>query len=244
MLKRYTYLWAGMGLLTLATSCAGSYTPIRPDRIATYQASAANAPVDFAYQFDALRLNGRNKKYRKKEAKKGYHVTAVRVTNRTGRELNFSRDLVLQYGDRPVTPVAATAAAQDLKQGVFIYLLYLPLNFTLAATTDIRTGVTTGGTFLPTGPLIAGGNILGASLANGNLRKEFETFDLTNRTIKPGETVYGILSLRETAVAPMRLELRPGTESTYVPATAPAAPVVLPAPMPAPPAATPQRGDY
>ncbi len=84
-----------MGLLTLATSCAGSYSPIRPDRVATYQASAVNAPVDFGYQFDALRLRG-NKKYVKKEAKHGYHVTAVRVTNRTGRELNFSRDLVLQ----------------------------------------------------------------------------------------------------------------------------------------------------
>lgn len=233
-----------MCLLTLATSCAGSYTPIRPDRVATYQSSAANAPVDFAYQFDALRLRG-NKKYVKKEAKRGYHVAAVRVTNRTGRDLNFSRDLVLQYGDRPITPVAGTIAAHDMKQGVAIYLLYLLLNFNVGGTTDARTGATTGATYLPTGPFIAGGNMLGAGLANKNLRKEFETFDLTNRTIKPGETVYGILSLRETAVAPMRLELRPGTESTYVPAPAPAAaPVVLPAPMPAPPAATPQRSDY
>jgi len=140
--------------------------------------------------------------------------------------------------------VAGTIAAHDLKQGVAIYLLYLLLNFNVGGTTDARTGATSGGTYLPTGPFIAGGNMLGAGLANGNLRKEFETFDLTNRTIKPGETVYGILSLRETAVAPMRLELRPGTESTYVPATATAAPVVLPAPMPAPPGATPQRGDY
>ena len=234
-----------MGLLALATSCAGSYTPIRPDRIATYQASTTNAPVEFGYQFDALRLNGRNKKYLKHEAKKGYHVAAVRVTNRSGRELNFSRDLVLQYGDRPVTPVANAAAAQDLKQGVAIYLLYLLLNITITSSTSTNGYATSANTtFLPTGPLIAGGNMLGASLANGNMRKEFETFDLTNRTIKPGETVYGILSLRETAVAPMRLELRPGAASTYVPAVAPAAPVVLPTPMPAPPAVTPQRGDH
>ena len=228
MLKRYAAFYASLGLLILVTGCAGSYTPIRPERIATYQASAANAPIDFGYQFDALRLHGRNKKYLKHEAKKGYHVAAVRVTNRTGRELNFSRDLDLIYGDRPITPVAAPTAARDLRQGVAIYLLYLPLTFTPAA----------GSTPFPIGPFIAGGNMLGAALANGNLRKEFETFDLTNRTIKPGETVYGILSLRETAVAPMRLELRPGPGSTYVPAPAPA-----PAAMPTPPAASPNRNE-
>ena len=231
MLKRSTYLSTGAGLLLLTAGCAGSYTPIRPDRVATYQASSANAPVDFGYQFDALRLNGRNKKYRKHEAKKGYHVAAVRVTNNSGRELNFSRDLVLQYGDRPITPVAAPIAAKDLKQGVAIYLLYLLLNVNLSSTTTTNGYVTqSNNTFLPTGPFIAGGNMLGASLANGNMRKEFQAFDLTNRTIKPGETVYGILSLRETAVAPMRLELRPGTESIYVPA-----------PAPVPPAASPTR---
>ncbi|TPG72105.1 hypothetical protein EAH73_02355 [Hymenobacter nivis] len=223
-------------MLALATGCAGSYTSIRPDRIATYQASAANAPVEFGYQYDVLRLHG-NKKYVKKEAKRGYHVTAVRVTNNSGRELNFSRDLNLLYGDRPVMPVGGTAAAQDMKQGVAVYLLYLLLNFNVGGTVDARTGATSGGTFIPTGPFIAGGNMLGASQANKNMRQEFEEFDLTNRIIKPGETVYGIMSLRETSVAPMRLELRPGTESTYVPA---AAPVVLPAP---PPAASPRRDD-
>ena len=71
--------------------------------------------------------------------------------------------------------------------------------------------------------------MLGASLANGNMRKEFEAFDLTNRTIKPGETVYGIISLRETAVAPMRLLLRGNTPPPAVPAAAlPAAPTSLP----------------
>ncbi len=230
---------AGIGALLLSTGCAGSYTPIRPNRIATYQASAANAPVDFGYQFDALRLHGHNKKYLKKEIKKGYHVAAVRVTNHSGRELNFSRDLSLVYGDRPITPVASGTAAQDMKQGVAIYLLYLLLNVTLTTSTSTN-GYTTSAnnTFLPTGPFIAGGNMLGAGLANDNMRKEFATFDLTNRVIKPGETVYGILSLRETTVAPMRLELRPGIESMYTPGPAPG-----PAPMPTPPAAAPQRND-
>ncbi|WP_460619065.1 hypothetical protein [Hymenobacter ruber] len=229
--------FCAMGLLALATSCAGSYAPIRPKRFASYLASPSSGPVSFAYQFDALRLGGPNKKYVKKEMKKGYHVVAVRVTNNWDREINFSRDLTLLYGDRPIAPVPSTIAARDLRQGVAIYLLYLLGNVQVGGTVDPRTGATTGGTFLPTGIFMAGGNMLGAGLANSSLRKEFESYDLTNRTIKPGETVYGIMSLRETAVAPLRVEFRASTPPTAPAAAVPApdtAPTATPAPATSP----------
>lgn len=216
----------------LGSGCAASYTPIQPERIATYQASPVGAPVQFGYQYDALRQRGRNKKYAKKEQKKGYHVVAVRVTNTTAADINFSRDLMLYSGDRAVSPVAAPIAAQDMKQGVWIYLLYVLLNVTVGGTTTNNgygQTTTTGGTFLPTGPFIAGGNILGASLANGNFRRDLETYDLTNRNIRPGETVYGLLSLRDPSVAPLRIELR-----TVASAPAPAAPATTPATTPTP----------
>jgi hypothetical protein len=143
------------------------------------------------------------------------------------------------YGDRPITPIPNTIAAQDIKQGVAIYLLYLLLNPRLGGTTDTRTGAITGGTVLPLGPFIAGGNMLGAGGANTNMRKEFAAYDLTNRTLKPGETVYGIVSLRETAVAPLRVEMRanaapqPPAALIPVPAAAPAAaPAATPAQSP------------
>lgn len=227
--------FCAVGLLALATSCAGSYAPIRPKRFTSYLASPSSGPVSFAYQFDALRLGGPNKKYVKKEMKNGYHVLAVRVTNNWDREINFSRDLTLFYGDRPVTPVPATIAAHDLRQGVAIYLLYLLGNMQVGGTTDVRTGVTSGSTFLPTGLLLAGGNMLGAGTANSNLRKEFEAYDLTNRSIKPGETVYGIMSLREIAVAPLRVEFRASTPPTAPAATLPVpaeTPTATPAPAP------------
>ena len=217
-------------LLALTTSCAGSYTAIQPDRIATYISTPSTSPVELAYQFDALRQKGGNKKYIKKELKNGYHVAAVRVTNKSDREINFSRDIDLMYGDRIATPTPALVAAHDLRQGVAIYLFYLLLNPTFGATTDPRTGAITGGTTVPLGPFIAGGNMLGAGSANTNLRKEFTAYDLTNRTIKPGETVYGIVSMRETSVAPMRAEMRADT----TPAAALPAPTATPASAPSP----------
>jgi len=234
MNQRFTTLLAA-GTLAFTTGCAGSYSLIRPNTISTYTQSPSSGPVEMGYQFDALRYNGRNKKYVKKEAKFGYHVVAVRVTNNWDRDINFSRDLNLLYGDRSIAPVPATIAARDLRQGVPIYLLYLLANIVVGGTTDARTGVTTGGTFLPTGPLIAGGNMLVASGANENLRKELAAYDLTNRTLKPGETAYGILSLRETLVAPMRLEFRNATPPPTAPAAAlPLAPAATPAPAVAP----------
>lgn len=221
----FIHLFAA-GLLACTTGCAGSFSPIRPDKIATYTSVSSSSPVELGYQFDALRLAGGNKKYIKKEGKNGYHLTAVRVTNNGSQPVNFSQDMNLMYGDRPVAPVPAAVAAHDLKQGVAIYLLYLLLNVQVGGTTNPQTNVTTGGTFLPTGPFIAGGNMLGASGANANLRKNLEMYDLTNRVIKPGETVYGIVSLREMTVSPLRLEMR-GAKAAQAPAAA------LPAAAPA-----------
>jgi hypothetical protein len=229
-----------VGCTVLGSSCAGSYTPIRPDRVATFQSSPTTAPLQFGYQYDALRLHGRNKKYVKKEQKKGYHVVAVQVKNNTGADVDFSRDAVLYHGDRPISPVSPILAAQDMKQGVFIYLLYVLLNPTFYTNSSTNGYATTSdGTTIYMGPFIAGGNMLGASLANKNFRTELEQYDLTNRVIHPGETVYGLVCLREAAVAPLRLELR-----TMAATTAPAAPAAPLAPAPTlPPASTPTRNN-
>lgn len=238
MNQRITTL-LGVGLLALTTGCAGSYSLIRPASINSYTPGVQSGPIEMSYQFDALRQNGRNKKYVKKEAKYGYHVVAVRIKNNWDREINFTRDLNLLYGERSTAPVPAAIATQDIRQGVPIYLLYILLNINVGGTTDPRTGVTSGGTFLPTGPFIAGGNMLVASGANSNLRKEFTAHDLTNRVIRPGETVYGILPMRESFVAPMRLELRPSGPPPPPPA-APAS-ALPPAPTEAPAPTMPPR---
>ncbi|QDA59161.1 hypothetical protein [Hymenobacter jejuensis] len=227
MLKNFTYFLTGSTLL-MATGCAGSYAPIRPNRIASYQSvTSQNAPISFGYQYSALATGGHNKKYVKRERKRGYQVVAVRVTNNTASELNFSRDTELYFGDRPVQPVPSLQASLDLKQGVWIYLLYLMANVNVGGTYNANTGQTTGATFLPTGFAIAGGNILGASAANKNLQREFTSFDLTNRFIKPGETVYGIVSLREAGLSPLHLVLRNNAVTVQpTPTAAPATPSV------------------
>ncbi|UOQ82793.1 hypothetical protein [Hymenobacter sp. 5414T-23] len=195
-----------------------------------------SAPVEFSYQYSALLTNGPNKKYVKKERKKGYQVVAVRLKNNTSTDLNFSRDLELTFADRPVVPVSSLQAADDLKQGVAIYLLYVFGIGRIGGSVDPYTGQTTGGTILPWGPVAAAGNMLGASAANKNLKMEFARYDLTNKVLHPGETVYGIMSLRESNVAPLRLTLR--NQAAMTAPAAPPTPATLPQVAPATPPAT------
>ena len=223
MRKPSTRLAAVLAATVALSSCAGSYHAIRPERISNYQSTAQNgAPVEFEYHYSALRVNGPNKKYIKKERKQGYQVVAVKVKNNTSSDLNFSRDLELTFGDRAIIPVPGVQAANDMKQGVAIYLLYLLLNFNVGSYTTVNGQIVEDNRkFIPTGPFIAGGNMLGAGMANKNMRTEFARYDLTNKVLRPGETVYGIVPIREMNVAPLKLVLR--TSAAGVPASAPAA---------------------
>ncbi|WP_133257072.1 hypothetical protein [Hymenobacter edaphi] len=229
-----THLAAGTLALALS-SCAGSYHQIRPANFTRYQSMGpAGTPVEFSYQFSALQMAGGNRKYIKKERKRGYQTVVVRVKNNTAADLNFSRDLELFFGDRPTMPVPAIQAANDLKQGVAIYVLYFLGIGQIGGTTDPYTGQTTGGTLFPWGPLVGAGNMIGAASANSNMRKEFVTNEMTNKVIRPGETVYGIISLREMNVAPLRLQLRAAAAAAPAPTAAPAAPApAAPATAPA-----------
>ncbi|RFP66035.1 hypothetical protein D0N36_06085 [Hymenobacter lapidiphilus] len=227
MRKPFTQVAAVLSAAVLLSGCAGGYHAIQPERITSYQpAGPAGAAVDFSYRYSALLTNGANKKYVKKERKRGYQIVAVQLRNNTANEFNFSRDLELTFGDRPIQPVSSMQASQDLKQGVAIYLLYVLLNFNVGTYTTVNGQITEDNrTFIPTGPFIAGGNMLGASAANKNMRNELARYDLTNKVLQPGETVYGIVALRETNVAPLKLTLR--NSAATAPATAPA-PAVVP----------------
>ncbi len=230
MRNTLTQLAAIASAATLLSGCAGSYHAIQPERITSYQAvTATGAPIDFSYHYSALLANGANKKYVKKERKRGYQIVAVQLRNNTVADLNFSRDLELTFADRPVQPVSSLQASDDLKQGVAIYLLYVLLNFNVGNYTTVNGQITEDNrTFIPTGPFIAGGNMLGASAANKNMRNEFARYDLTNKVLRPGETVYGIVALRETGVAPLKINFR--NRAAAVPVTVPAPINTIPVP--------------
>jgi hypothetical protein len=191
--------------LALLSGCASIYRPITPNTL-EYVTENSNNDVDFWYRYDVLAYRG-NKKYVKKERKHGFNIVAVKITNNTSRTLNFVRDLELGVSRGPLFPTENDYAARTMRQGVFIYLLYGLLSYS-EQECNSATGECVTVRFIPWGLALAGGNMIVASSSNTKLKQEFNDFSLYTKDIKPGETVYGIVSLRDIGFQPLSLKLK------------------------------------
>ena len=189
------------------SSCAASYQAVYPRNL--YYAEEVNYDgVDFSYQYDVLKQVG-NRKYAKKEDKKGVQIVAVKLTNRTGRPLNFREDLSILSGGAPVGLLQPEVVTQQVKQSVPIYSLYFLLSFMTFNTYDEYGGTKSStpiGLFV--GPPIAIGNMVVAGSANKNFREELLANNLLNRTIADGETVYGLISIGKNGYRPLSLKVK------------------------------------
>lgn len=178
-------------------SCASGYNKINPTAL-NYGSKSIENNVLLEYKYDLL-----EKKYRKKETKNEIKLIAVKITNNTENDLVFGKDFKLSYdnGDQ-VSIIETERLFKTIKQSPASYLWYLllsPLQFNSGTTTTTNGGYTTtepANTFpagLILGPGLAAGNMIAASSANKNFKNELMEFDINGKTIKKGETAYGLV---------------------------------------------------
>lgn len=206
-MRKFCYSFFMLSVSILWMSCASSYKPIQPNSI-PFNNLSSNGDVAFSYRYDVLNET-RNKKYAKKEPKKGIKVVAVSVTNNTGAPIIFGTDVRLYSGDREIIPVAAQTAASELKQNTAIYLLYGLLTFTTFNKTTTTNGYTKTETTpigLFIGPPITIGNMAISGSANKKFRSELMDNDIWGRQIAQGETVKGLLSIAEVGYNPLTIK--------------------------------------
>ena len=206
------FFWLGTASLFFS-SCASSYQAIYPKNL-YYAEGATYSGVDFTYQYDVLKQVG-NRKYAKKEDKKGLQVVAVKLTNRTGRSLNFSEDISVLSGGVPIGLIEPEIITQQVKQNVPVYSLYLLLSFMNFTTYNEYGEVASSapvGLFI--GPPIAIGNMVAAGSANKKFKTELAANNLLRRTIADGETVYGLISISDNGYRPLSLKIRAEAERT------------------------------
>jgi len=91
-----------------------------------------------------------------------------------------------------------------IKQKVPFYLFYLLLTPTQLTVNEDSFPI---GYVL--GPGLAAGNMAVASTANSRLKKELTDFDLFGKTIKPGQTLYGLIGIPEGGFLPLRVVVSP-----------------------------------
>jgi hypothetical protein len=195
-----------IGLAALS-SCASSYHAVNPQNL-HYVASEETNELSFSYRYNIMQEAG-NKKYAKKEDKKGIALVAVKITNHTDQSLSFQDDIELFAGSQHVYPMQPHLAHKQIKQNTPIYLLYGLLSFIQVYSVDNSGNVSSFPIGLILGPGITGLNMATAASANKALDSELKEGDLLNRTIGPGETVHGIVALRNnTGFAPLRAEVK------------------------------------
>lgn len=175
-------------------SCASSYKAINPQTL-NYVTTTQDQNFVLAYKYGVLQG-----KYAKKETKKGLKVIAVKMENKSGRDLVFAKDVKLAYSNKNEVVLADQKFVyNELKQGSAIYLLYLLLTPTKFTTNSNGRETSSTPIGYALGPGIAFGNMLVASTANGNFKKELEKYAVEGTVIKNGETKYGLIGIHSNS---------------------------------------------
>jgi len=192
----------------LLNSCASSYHSIDPAAL-NYLSKNTNNGVTFEYKYSLL-----DKKYAKKEYKRNLKVIAIKITNNTEKDLVFGRDLVLTYDDNTMLYIMEKETVyRMLKQSPASYLWYLLLSPTQFMKTETNSyGYTETSSSFPIGlilgPGLAGGNMIAASSANKKFNTDLNDYNINGKTIKIGETAYGLIGVNSTTFDSIKIKMQ------------------------------------
>lgn len=189
--------------LTL-TNCASGYKMIEPKAI-NYISTSESDGVKLEYKYGLL-----DKKYEKKELKKGVKLVAVKITNNSGKDLMFGRDAKLAYENGTKIYVMENERAfKTLKQSPASYLWYLlltPMNlYTTTTSNGFQQKTSSTPVGLVVGPGLAGGNMIAASSANKKFKEEMLEYNVNGTIIKNGETKYGLIGIKTNSFDALKL---------------------------------------
>ena len=203
MTIKLSFLGFASALLFLS-SCASQYRSINPESL-QYTAKSSNDGIDLGYRYAVLQDKD-NKKYAKKEVKTGIKVVALNITNHSDRDLVFGKNMRLFSGDTEVPIVEHDIVARKLRQNAPAYLAYLLLCF-VNVYVDNGFERKTYPVGLVLGPAITIGNAATASSSNKRFYQELARNNLLNKTIKPGETMSGLVGVRISGFNPLSLRV-------------------------------------
>jgi hypothetical protein len=191
-----------LAILVFISSCAASYKSVSPSRL---NFVSTENDSSFFYKYDVLKQAG-NIKLSKKEWKKKVNIVAVKIINSTGMSLKYGQNYKIFSGNNEVPVLPVSGAASAIRQEAPLYLLYLLLTpMKLTVTTGASRSVTPIGFVV--GPGLAAFNVLKAANANRKFKNEMEACSITDKEIKPGETLYGLIGIPYNQYQPLKLRL-------------------------------------
>ena len=192
----------------LLNSCASGYKSINPSSI-NYVSKNINNAVTLEYKYDLL-----DNKYAKKEKSKTVKLIAIKVSNNSDRDLVFGTDISLSYeNDATLYLMEKETIYKTLKQSPTSYLWFLLLSPVQISKTETNSYNSSGTTSsfpvgLILGPGIAGGNMIVASSANKKFNADLNDYNINGKTIKKGETVYGLVGINSNNFDAIKIKVQ------------------------------------
>jgi hypothetical protein len=146
-----------------------------------------------------------NRKYSRKEKNNNYRTIAVRIRNLTDTSRLITTDNFRIYAnDRELTMANRTDYFGTVSQLSALYLLHGlwgPWKIESWSDSNGQSGSKT--TYIPIGLAVGVINMIIASVANSNHKKEINDNELFGKTIKPKETITGIVILNYSQYDPL-----------------------------------------
>ena len=192
-----------LSLALLMSGCAMHYRAINPQNT-DYRINDVQNNIGLSYKYGVLNERG-NTKMAKKEFKNGVQVVAVKITNNSDTTLIIGDNAYFFSGNNIVNLLDPLIIKNSLKQATPAYLCYLlftPFTFYVG----INGNVSSFPLGLILGPVLTLGNMLTSSNANNKMLDELKKYNLKNKAILKGETVYGIIGIQETTYIPLTLK--------------------------------------
>jgi len=187
----------------LISGCASSYRNINPPSI-NYYAHDLRDGISFSYKYNVLKEKG-NRKYAKKEDRKSIKLVAVKITNYTDTLISIGQNITFNSRYKQLTPLEPILIKKQLRQSAPSYLLYLlmaPLKLYVTNENSVKTYSI--GYIIS--PILTLGNLLFAADANSDFYKELNEYNLLNRNINKGETVYGLIGINNADDYPITIK--------------------------------------
>ncbi|MBU2949910.1 hypothetical protein KO493_04275 [Tamlana agarivorans] len=193
--------------ISMLTNCASSYKNIEPQSI-SYISKKESGGIILEYKYDLL-----DKKYAKKEVKRGVKLVAVKITNNSDKDIVFGRDVKLAYvNEDAIYIMDRDKVYKSLKQSPASYLWYLllsPMSFYTNETNSYGMQETTSS--FPVGLIIGPGLTAGNMIAAGNANKKFKTelldYTINGTVIKKGETIIGLIGIKTHSFDALMLKI-------------------------------------
>lgn len=188
----------------LMSSCAAIYNPIEPSYL-SYELAGNYNGLKLSYRYGILaELN--NKRYARKESKQKIKLVAVKIENTSNKALVIGSDFNLTSNGQAIEFIKSAEAYQKLKQKNWPALGFLLLALTPPVQTTNGASVADFPLGMVAGPMLAAGNIFVAINANKQFQSELQSNTILGSTIKPQETIYGIITLNSDQENPIEIK--------------------------------------